>query len=99
MADEWKTNVIHSGQICTGVEVPSKAEAAALHEMRRIKDRVRAIKRRISELSSLDGGDPGSPIVTLEAELATLKEAWENWEAKRKKAAHERMVLLGHEKE
>ena len=99
MADEGKTNVICSGQICTGVEVPSKAEAAALHEMRRIKDQVRAIKRRISELSSLNTGDPGSRIVSLEAELATLKKAWENWDEKRKKAAHERMVLLGHEKD
>lgn len=99
MGEECKINVIHSGQTCKGVEVPTEAEATALHEMRRIKDRVRVLKRRISELGSRAEGDPDALIAPLEVELAILKESWVDWEAKRKKAVHERMVLLGHEKD
>jgi hypothetical protein len=100
MAKDRKQNTLHSGQTCAPVEVPSNAEATALHEMRRIKDRVRVLKRRISGLdNSGSGEDPEASIAPLEAELAILKNEWKDWEAKRKKAAHERMVLLGHEKE
>ena len=84
-------------QACGRIEVPTAQEVAALDAMRNIKKRVRILKGRLSEIAS--GAVPGKPgeAAALEEELERLKGQWESWEQKRQKAAHERMVLLGHE--
>ena len=70
----------------------------ALNAMRAIKARVRGLKRRLSEISSLDKDDHNEEAFKLEEEMAELKAEWNEWEEKRKKAARERMILFGHEK-
>ncbi|UCF56272.1 MAG: hypothetical protein JSW15_09295 [Deltaproteobacteria bacterium] len=80
------------------VEVPSEEELVALNAMRAIKARVRDLKRRISEISRLDKDELNEEVLKLEEEMGELKAEWNEWEEKRKKAASERMVLLGHEK-
>ena len=99
MSEDCKTELIHPGQTCAGVQVPSRAEVTALNEMRRIKERVRSLKKQISELKNNAEGIPHGRLEALDGELAMLKEAWKDWEEKRKQGAHERMVLLGHEDE
>lgn len=82
---------------CGKVEVPSEEELRALNAMRTIKEKVRDMRSRLSAMSSGAGaGKPGER-ESLETELERLKSEWETWERKRKEAAHERMVLLGHE--
>jgi len=80
---------------CKRLEVPSEDEVVALNAMRAIKDRVRDLRRKLSEISE-SGGDK-SKILKLEKEMAELKVQWNDWEEKREKAARERMILLGHE--
>lgn len=80
---------------CKKLDVPSEDEVVALNAMRAIKDRVRDLKKRLSEISE-SGGDENE-ILKLEKELAGLKAQWNAWEEKREKAARERMILLGHE--
>ena len=82
---------------CKKLEVPSDDELVALDAMRVIKTRVRDLKKRLSEISSSDKGEPDEEASKLEKEMAELKVEWNEWEEKRKKAAHERMTLLGHE--
>jgi hypothetical protein len=79
------------------IEVPTADELAALDAMRNIKKQVRELKGRLAEIASgaLEG-EPGET-ASLEAQLVKLKVQWESWERKRRHAAHERMVLLGHE--
>jgi len=82
---------------CPGqLEVPTPREQKALAAMRAIKDQVRPLKDR---LASLEGSGRGEDSATLDVkkELSRLKEAWDRWEAERKAAAKERMILLGHE--
>jgi predicted nuclease with TOPRIM domain len=74
---------------CKRLEVPSEDEVVALNAMRAIKDRVRDLRKRLSEISE--------SILELEQEMAELKVQWNDWEEKREKAARERMILLGHE--
>jgi hypothetical protein len=82
---------------CGRIEVPTADEVAALDAMRNIKRQVRELKGRLSEIASgAVAGKPGEA-AALEEELERLKGQWESWEQKRQKAAHERMVLLGHE--
>ena len=82
---------------CGKLEVPSNDEVIALNEMRTIKNRVRDLKKRLSDISSAEkNGDPGE-IADLERELAGLKVKWMEWEKKREDAARKRMILLGHE--
>ena len=85
--------------VCHGkLEVPTDKEVEALREMKSIKKRVRIIKRRLDSLALL-GDDEDSPKGgELRTELATLKTNWDRWEKRRQKAAKERMILLGHEK-
>lgn len=80
---------------CHKVEVPSDDEVVALDAMRTIKDRVREIKRDISDLSDIE--KDGSMKRELENEMIRLKAEWKEWEKKREKAARVRMILLGHE--
>ena len=83
---------------CGKVDVPTDEEVAALRAMRRIKDRVRYVKGRLSAFSSDSDAERGGEKETLEREMEKLKGEWKAWEEARKKAARDRMVLLGHEK-
>jgi len=85
---------------CPGkLEVPTPAEKDALDKMRGIKERVRKLKIRLTGLKD-SGHDEGvQEISELEKELSHLKMEWDRWEQRRQKAAKERMILLGHEKD
>jgi phage-related minor tail protein len=82
---------------CKKMEVPSEDEVAALNAMRAIKERVRDLKTRLSEISSSYRDVDKSEALALEQKMEKLKAEWNEWEGKRKKAAKERMILLGHE--
>ncbi len=84
-------------EYCKGVEVPSEDEVEALSAMRSIKGRVRDLKKKLSELSSSDRDENIEEILALEKEMVRLKAQWNGWEERRKKAARERMIMLGHE--
>jgi len=80
---------------CPGaIKIPTEKEQEALLEMRRIKDRVRLLKER---LKGLEGPGSSEEIQTVKNDLDALKKEWDEWEEKRKAAARERMMLLGHE--
>ena len=82
---------------CPGkLQLQKKKKKEALDAMRSIKERVRALKKRLTALGS---DEPTGETLALEKELAHLKVEWDKWEQKRQKAAKERMILLGHEKE
>ncbi|MGD8227782.1 MAG: hypothetical protein PVI20_08390 [Desulfobacteraceae bacterium] len=85
------------GKSCKEIDVPTEDELNALNALRTIKNRVRELKKRISDLSLDDKGENKEELLALEGELAALKEEWNAWEEKRKEAARERMILLGHE--
>jgi len=91
---ESKPACVHS---CKKIDVPTEEELCALNELRCIKERVRELKKKISDLSA--GLMPGTrdDLMVLEKEMADLKEEWLSWEDKRQQAARERMVILGHE--
>jgi hypothetical protein len=85
-------------KMCGKAQVPSEEEIRALDAMRLIKNRVREIRGKLSEISSSVTGDKKTgEKESLEDEMKNLKSKWENLERERKKASHERMVLLGHE--
>ena len=84
-------------ELCKGVEVPSRDEIEALEAMRIIKDRVRDLKKEISDLSPPNSDKSAQRKFELEKELARLKAEWNEWEVRRKEAARARMILLGHE--
>jgi hypothetical protein len=86
-------------KLCGNIQVPTEDEVAALNAMRNIKDRVREIKKKISEISSSKKLEDVKRVSGWEKEMAQLKEEWDVWERKRKEAARVRMVLLGHEEE
>jgi len=83
---------------CGKVDVPTEEEIAALRAMRRIKERVRDVRGRLSAVSDNADAERGGEKAALEQEMEELKGEWKAWEEARKKAAHDRMVLLGHEK-
>ena len=82
---------------CKGIEVPTDDEVEALNAMKTLKLRVREIKKKISEISLNKKRGDRSGLSRLERDLSLLKKEWDQWEEKRKKAARERMILLGHE--
>ena len=82
---------------CKKMEVPSEDEVEALNAMRAIKERVGDLKTRLSEISSSNRDVGKSEALALEQKMEKLKAEWNEWEGKRKKAAKERMILLGHE--
>ena len=85
---------------CPGsIEIPTKQEREALGAMKAIKERVRALKKRLRLLGAPAGNGSADEGIKLEEELAELKIDWDRWEEKRRKAAKERMILLGHERE
>lgn len=83
---------------CSGkIEVPTEAEREALTAMKAIKARVRDLKKRLASLADSKRHGASKEILDLEEELASLKTQWNQWEEKRRRAANERMILLGHE--
>jgi hypothetical protein len=85
------------GLLCGDKKVPSDDELVALNAMRGIKNRVRDLKRRLTEISSCRGEEHTEEIAAIEKEMAQLKVEWNAYEKRRKKAAKERMIRLGHE--
>ena len=82
---------------CRQIEVPTEDELIALNAMRTIKDRVRKLKKRLYEIAKPDMEKEDDETRELKNEIAQLKTDWREWEEKRKTAARERMILLGHE--
>jgi HAMP domain-containing protein len=95
MADASEDGMI-CGKACQKVEVPTEDELRALNAMREIKEEVRGLKKEISRVGTRGGKE--DEIGHLESELERLKKEWQEWEEKRKQAARQRMILLGHEK-
>jgi len=91
---EGKTACINS---CKKIDVPTEEEVNALNELRCIKERVRELKKKISDLSAGLVAGTREDLMDLEKEMADLKEEWLAWEEKRQQAAKERMIILGHE--
>jgi predicted nuclease with TOPRIM domain len=87
----------NNSNCCKRTEVPSDEEVAALSDMREIKIRVKELKKRLSEISSLKG-EYLEEKSRLEKELTALKSDWNELEQKREKAAHNRMIMLGYDK-
>ncbi len=82
---------------CQQIEVPTEDELIALKAMRNIKDRVRKLKKRLSEIANSEVEKEADETRELKKEIAQLKVDWIEWEEKRKIAARQRMILLGHE--
>ena len=92
---EKREEIFPQHAACPGaIKIPTEKEEESLSEMRRIKDRVRLLKER---LKGLEGSCSSDEIQTVKDDLAVLKEEWNKWEKRRKTAAKERMMLLGHE--
>ena len=82
---------------CKRPQVPSEEEMVALNAMRSIKERVRDLKKRLSEVSSSQKEGEVEEALELKQKMDALKAQWNEWEEKRQRAAKERMILLGHE--
>ena len=94
---ETRQNQTGCEKSCGEIEVPTKEEVAALSVLREIKERVRELKRRKTELLSHKKGAEVEELSAIDKEMADLRVRWEKWEEKRNRAAKERMILLGHE--
>ena len=98
--DTQKPPALDNVNTCTGkMEIPTPREREALAAMKSTKERVREIKKRLDELDTLKNDSHPEEIVSLEKELARLKQTWDSLETQRAAAAKERMILLGHENE
>ncbi|MBN1848969.1 MAG: hypothetical protein JW932_10325 [Deltaproteobacteria bacterium] len=84
------------GKGCQRINVPTDDEVEALKALRTIKDRVREIKKRISNLSESISDEAKEEISRLQDEMEAFNIEWKDWEKKRDEAARERMILLGH---
>jgi hypothetical protein len=83
---------------CPGqLEIPTPREQKALAAMRAIKDQVRSLKDRLASLEGSGRDKGGGEALGVKTELARLRKDWDLWEAERKAAAKERMIILGHE--
>ena len=91
---EGKRACVHR---CKKIDVPTEEEVCALNELRCIKERVRELKKKISDLSAGLVAGTRDDLMILEKEMADLKEEWLSWEEKWQQAARERMIILGHE--
>jgi hypothetical protein len=80
---------------CKMMDLPSDDEMTALDAMRGIKEKVRTLKKQLSEAGRPDGDKRSA----LESEMKKLKAEWKQWEQKRKEAERVRMIVLGHEKD
>jgi hypothetical protein len=83
---------------CKGVEVPMEEEVVALNAMREIRNEAKVLKGRIESLRKRTDEKAGEELATAEKAVESLRMEWQEWEQKRKRAARERMILLGHEK-
>ncbi len=83
--------------LCGRVLVPTDEELAALNAMREIKGEAVLLKERIKTLEKTGVDDSIPERADIEKKLERLKSEWLEWEGKRKKAAKQRMILLGHE--
>ena len=109
MNDELRTKKKEAGDLhvaedphrtCPGkLEIPTPKEQEALAAMKSIKEQVRVLKKRLDSLDASNSNEGADEILTKENELARLKVDWNRWEDKRKAAAKERMIILGHEEE
>ena len=86
-------------KICKGIDVPTDDEVEALSAMKILKLRVREVKNKISNISFNNNEGEAESLLALEQDLVRLKEEWYRWEEKRRRAAKERMILLGHDGE
>lgn len=86
-----------SPKTCRKIKVPTDEETEILKSMRVVKERVRILKKRRSEISLTPASGREALLEELNNELSLLKEEWQQWEKQRKKAARARMILLGHE--
>jgi hypothetical protein len=91
---EGKSACVHS---CKKIDVPTDEEVCALNELRCIKERMRDLKKKISDLSAGLVAGTRDDLMILETQMEDLKEEWLSWEEKRQQAAKERMIILGHE--
>lgn len=91
---EGKSVCVHG---CKKIDVPTDEEVCALDELRSIKERVRELKKKISDLSAGLVAGTRDDLMILERQMEDLKEEWLSWEEKRQQAAKERMIILGHE--
>ncbi|MBN1105133.1 MAG: hypothetical protein JXL84_17095 [Deltaproteobacteria bacterium] len=82
---------------CKGVEVPMEEEVVALNAMRKIRNEAKVLKSRMESLRNRADDKADEELAALETEVERLRTQWQGWEQKRKKAARERMILLGHE--
>lgn len=89
-----KSVCVHS---CKKIDVPTEEEVCALNELRCIKERVRELKKKISDLSAGLMAGTRDDLMILERQMEDLKEEWLSWEEKRQQASKERMIILGHE--
>ena len=85
-----------SEKVCQPIKVPTDDEVTALNALRAIKDRVREIKKIISELSDEKIDEQKDQKSKLQDEMERLNEEWKAWEKRREEATRERMILLGH---
>jgi len=86
-----------AGRTCPGqLEIPTPREQKALAAMRAIKEQVKPLKERLASQKSTAQSSRAEALHVKE-ELARLKQDWDCWEAERKAAAKERMIILGHE--
>jgi hypothetical protein len=93
--DDKKEITFPQHAACPGaVRIPTEKEETALAEMRQIKRQVRLLKER---LKGLEASGALEEIRAVKNDLAVLKKTWNEWERRRKAAARERMILLGHE--
>ena len=96
---------------CWGNYVPlTRDEEAILTQMREVKAKVAAVKKRLKEIESKEGfqipgdvqdGDRVSEDQALWLEqkhvMSTLRQEWQKLDVKRQEAASFRMKILGHE--
>ena len=95
--NDIKENAETCSHHCGGLEVPTDDEVAVLNEMRELKNQVKSIKGKISEISSSDDDSKKEDLAGLEGNLASLKKKWDDLDARRQEAARQRMIILGHE--
>jgi len=90
---EGKSACVHS---CKKIDVPTEDEVCALNELRCIKERVRELKKKISDLSAGLVAGTRDDLMIMEKEMADLKKPGCPGR-KKAAAARQRMIILGHE--
>ena len=79
-------------------KVPSDREVEALDALRAIGERARRLKREMTAFREKPAsGREEAVLSAIREELSRLRVERESWEEKRRAAARERMILLGHE--